>query len=177
MHIKRIVLTGAPCTGKTAVINQLESMGHAVMPEISRDYITKDGLSLGGEDPAKNLIPFSAQIWQRRSEQYHSVKDLVGNVYFDRSLMDVIAYMHVGEKAVNADFNPKDFPYHPTVFIFPPWEEIYALDNERWEPFATSLDVHDAMVKTYSENGYHLIEVPRLSVESRCQFIIDASKP
>ena len=71
MHIKRIVLTGAPCTGKTAVINQLESMGHAVMPEISRDYITKDGLSLGGEDPAKNLIPFSAQIWQRRSEQYH----------------------------------------------------------------------------------------------------------
>jgi predicted ATPase len=91
--------------------------------------------------------------------------------------MDVIAYMHVGEKAVNADFNPKDFPYHPPVFIFPPWEDIYALDNERWEPFATSLEVHDAMVKTYSENGYQLIEVPRLSVESRCQFIIDASKP
>ncbi|MEJ2222165.1 MAG: AAA family ATPase [Desulfobacterales bacterium] len=39
------VITGAPCSGKTAVIHMLEQQGYTVIHEVARAYIDSDGKS------------------------------------------------------------------------------------------------------------------------------------
>lgn len=54
------------------------------------------------------------------------------------------------------------------VFNLPPWKEIYQTDTERKQDFAEA-------VKTFevSKLDYKLIEVPKLIVEARAEFIIE----
>jgi len=144
------------------------------MPEISRAYISQGDTQLGGEDPWRNLINFSREIWKLRVAQYDSVANLSGQVFFDRSLLDTLAYFLAGDIDIPEDMNAQDYPYFTKVFIFPPWRDIYTQDDERWESFETAEMVHKQLVATYEQAGYELYEVPRGSVEERCQFILDA---
>jgi predicted ATPase len=169
---RRIVLTGAPSTGKTSVVARLHELGHPVLHEISRDIITQEGTKLGGEDPWRNLLAFSEVIWKLRSRQHHDAESFDGDVFFDRSLLDTLSYLQAGDKPIPEWMDAAPFPYHYKVFIFPPWEAIYRTDGERWEPFETAVRVHEALVSTYTSAGYELVEVPRKSVDERVEFIL-----
>ena len=169
---RRIVLTGAPSTGKTSVVAFLQELGYQVLHEISRDIITQEGTKLGGDDPWRNLLAFSEVIWKLRAAQHAEASRTEGDVFFDRSLLDTLSYLQAGDKEVPTWMDPTPYPYHYKVFIFPPWEAIYRTDGERWEPFETAVQVHESLVSTYSALGYELIEVPRASVEQRVEFIL-----
>lgn len=170
--IRRIVLTGAPSTGKTSVVERLQQLGYPVLPEISRDIITQEGTKLGGDDPWRNLLAFSEVIWKLRSAQYLEAGRFEGDVFFDRSLLDTLSYLQAGDKPIPDWMDPTPYPYHYKVFIFPPWEAIYRTDGERWEPFETAVQVHESLVATYTALGYELVEVPRATVEKRVEFIL-----
>lgn len=169
---RRIVLTGAPSTGKTSVVALLQELGNPVQHEISRDIITQEETKLGGEDPWRNLLAFSEIIWKLRTDQYNDAERYSGDVFFDRSLLDTLSYLQAGSKPIPAWMNPSPYPYHYKVFIFPPWEAIYRTDGERWEPFETAVQVHESLVATYTALGYELVEVPRAPVEKRVEFIL-----
>ena len=65
---------------------------------------------------------------------------------------------------------------YDTVFLLPPWEEIYTSDAERYESYEEASKIHQFLVDTYSKYGYELHEVPKTSVEERFQFIINHLK-
>jgi predicted ATPase len=56
--------------------------------------------------------------------------------------------------------------------VFPPWREIYAHDGERKQDFQEAIETFDVIVKALPEFGYRAVEVPRVSVEGRIQFIL-----
>jgi predicted ATPase len=170
--VRRIILTGAPGTGKSTVVQALEAQGFSVMKEVSREYWDETGYGTGGSDPWRNLIAFSRAIWKLRAEQHKSADWLSGSVFYDRSLLDILAYMDAGDKVIPEDMNPSRFPYHSDVFIFPPWEEIYQMDEGRWEPFETCHAIHESLKRTYEAEGYSLIEVPPGTVEERVAFML-----
>ena len=170
---RRIVLTGAPGTGKSSTVNALAKLGYSIMPEVSREYWDKTGYGSGGSDPWRNLISFSKAIWKLRVKQYNEAKNLIGSIFYDRSVIDVLAYIDAGNKEINESMDPKLYPYHKKVFIFPPWKDIYSQDDGRWEPFSTCQLVHNSVMKAYTDLGYQMIEVPRCSIEDRAKFIID----
>jgi predicted ATPase len=62
--------------------------------------------------------------------------------------------------------------YCRKVFIFPPWEEIYENDAERKQDFIEAIATYREMVNAYIKFGYELIEVPKVSVKERAQFIV-----
>jgi len=64
------------------------------------------------------------------------------------------------------------YPFHPTVFVLPPWEAIYATDAERDQTFADAVDVHDKVVRWYRSCGYEPSEVPRLLVARRAGYVL-----
>ena len=65
-----------------------------------------------------------------------------------------------------------DFPYFRQVFVAPPWEEIYTTDHERDQRFADSVRVHRRAIDWYGALGFELIELPRVAVEQRRDFVL-----
>lgn len=65
------------------------------------------------------------------------------------------------------------FRYSKNVFIAPPWPEIYTQDEERKQTIKEAKETYLAMLEVYKNYNYSLIELPKLTIESRTNFIIN----
>ena len=177
MNKKIILLIGGPSSGKTTLMNHLESEGHICYPEISRAVILKareegvDYLFL------ENPILFSERLLEGRIKQYEKATTEGKNVFIDRGIPDVVAYMdYIGDTYPEKFIAACETYKYDKVFLLPPWEEIYTSDAERYESYEEASKIHHFLVDTYTKYGYDLHEVPKTSVEERFQFIINHLK-
>jgi predicted ATPase len=110
-----------------------------------------------------------------RKKQFKSAQEEVAPVVFlDRGIPDVLAYMHYIGDAYPAFFDQacKDHKYS-SVFVLPPWQNIYVSDGERYENYEQAVLIHDHLMETYQKYGYSIIEVPKDTVENRMEFILN----
>lgn len=173
MKKKRIVITGAPGTGKTTVINALQNKGYFCFEEISRNVI-QEYQQKGIVNPFISHAPeFSETLFKKRSQQYLDFESLEDTIaFYDRSLIDVIAYLKYGNSEVIKDYLDRAKQYvFDTIFITPPWEEIYTKDQERMESFEQAVAIHQCIVNTYNDFGYSLITLPKGTIGERISFI------
>ena len=176
---KKIVITGGPGTGKSTVINELENRNFNCMHEISREVTLmarKNGIEqLFLKDP----MLFSKLLLEGRIQQFKKAEKLQNKtVFFYRGIPDVFAYMNylgVNYPDIFVE-ESKNNKYYNTIFLMPPWKEIYITDNERYESFEQSLAIHNHLKKAYSNLGYSIVEVPLASVNERVSFILDHIK-
>lgn len=63
-------------------------------------------------------------------------------------------------------------PYHSTAFILPPWREIYQTDAERDQSYEQAVRVYESVREWYVQCGYTLIDVPRGTIDERCEFVL-----
>jgi len=173
VYINRIVLTGGPGTGKTSILLKLQELGHACFEEISREIIKEELAKGSGILPWENLDAFSEKVINGRVEHFNAAKP--GKSFYDRSIIDTIAYLHLDSAPVPPvwDKLAKDLRYYTKIFITPPWREIFITDSERKETFQQLLDVHQIMMDSYKEYGYELIEIPKMSIEERTEFVLE----
>lgn len=175
MKNKKIVITGGPGTGKSSIIHELEKNGEKCLHEISRQVTLeakREGIDqLFLEKP----LLFSEKLLEGRLQQYIEASKLEADpIFIDRGLPDVVAYMDYFETDYPNIFNDTcENNRYDKVFILPQWKEIYKNDNERYENFEEALKISSYLYATYKRYGYHPIEVPKLSIEDRTQFILD----
>lgn len=173
MPIQRVALTGGPGTGKTSLIQELEAMGFSCAHEYSR-HIIQESLQTGSDVvPWDNLDAFSARVMKGRIQQFH---DAEGELhFFDRTIIDTIAYQKADNLPVREEWHAAamELRYSPTVFITPPWEEIFHNDEERKESMEKLNHLHEYLVKTYKEYDYNVIEVPKLGIADRAKWILE----
>lgn len=175
MKTKKIVLTGGPGTGKSSIIRQLEKKGYECLHEISRQVTLeaqKQGISqLFLERP----LLFSEKLLEGRRIQFKEA-DMLGTdkVFIDRGLPDVLAYMNYFKSEYPEYFSEicKSHCYDK-VFILPPWEEIYQCDNERYESYRDAQTISKFLFQTYKSFGYSTIEVPKVPIAERVEFILN----
>lgn len=178
METKRIVITGGPGSGKTALIKFLEEKGHAVKHEISRDIILeaqKQGIEqLFLEDP----LHFSSKLLEGRLEQFHEAEQSSALIlFYDRGLPDVTAYLEYACTQYPEHFlNTCSKNRYDLVFVLPPWESIYQQDNERYESFGQAEKIYHSLKNSYINYGYTVQEVPVGSIEERVGYILDFLK-
>lgn len=175
MENKKIVITGGPGTGKSSVIKKLEWLGHHCLHEVSREVTLeaqKQGITqLFLEDP----LLFSQKLLEARVKQYESLEDSKEKFTFlDRGVPDVVAYMeYFGTKYPKSFSEACKLNSYEKIFLLPPWREIYTNDNERYETFEEAETIYSFLKKTYLFYEYNIVEVPKLSVKNRCDFILN----
>ena len=182
LNSKRIVITGGPGTGKTVLISSLEKKGYYCFHEVIRT-MTLDALN--GKKLDNQLVnpiafvddskSFNDQLLSARLQQFDDGLTMnKKNLFYDRGLPDVIAYMNYFKQPVEKKYiDICSENRYDVVLILPPWKDIYVQDNERMENFEQACGIHEHLEKTYKELGYKPLQIPFGTIEERLEYVID----
>ena len=174
MNTQRIVLTGAPATGKTTLSLELARKGYTVFHEQAREIIAQSLASGSDILPWKDLDGFTEVVWKLRNEQFNRAKLKTINFY-DRTILDSYAYLIKGNvSATEAQHTDMEQMRFDKVFILPVWPEIHSIDKERMETLEDCHEVDSYIRQAYTELGYEITEVPIGTVEERISFILSS---
>jgi predicted ATPase len=170
-----IVITGGPGSGKSTLLGALARAGFAVAPESGRQIIKEQVAAGGSTLPWADLSLFAEAMLARDIETYRSFETGAGIVFFDRGILDVLGYLTLCGLLVPPHMTAAAarYRYHPRVFIAPPWPDIFTQDAERKQTPDEAERTFQVMARTYSDAGYELVELPRVSVEERARFVRD----
>lgn len=173
-HRPHFVLTGGPGSGKTTLIAALAAAGYACAPEAGRAIIQAQAAIGGTALPWKDPAAFAELMLSWELRPHAIATGIDGPVFFDRGIPDVLGYLRLTGRQVPAHVRTaaQRFRYHPCAFIAPPWPEIYRRDGERRQDHDEAVRTHAAMVAAYADCGYRLVELPRLPVAGRLDFLL-----
>jgi predicted ATPase len=169
------IITGAPSTGKTSILNELSKQGFKCHSEIARQVI-RENLDNGLEVfPWNQMRLFSDMVLDR-------MKDLVQSFdpnqiqFLDRSMVDLIGYMQFAGKDAPDHYIEEAMKvgYAKKVFYLPIWSDIYTTDAERKESVEEAEKIAQALHDAYHSLGFEIIEVPKGSISERVDFILSS---
>ena len=169
------ILTGAPGSGKTAILEGLGDRVHTV-GEPAREIIAEQRAVGGAGTTDQDPTLFVALLLERSIDKHRDAsRSAAALVLFDRGVPDCVAYAAVlGVDPAEGLAAARQYRYHPRVVILEPWEQIYATDVERTMSFEQTFPFHEALVEAFEGAGYTLVPVPPGSVEERVAFVLDA---
>ncbi len=189
-HTLPIVFTGGPGAGKTTALLELTRRGYRCMPDVARSIIR--ARLAAGDTPRPEPNVFAQQTYDAEVTNYlqataaaasqaeNPLEQRCGNqsgnrpIFFDRCVVDAIGGLlgcGVISTVTAANLNAQ-YRFRHQVFIFPPWREIYTTDAERDHTYAHAEQVYAAIASWYTQCGYELVEVPKISVEHRVNFVL-----
>lgn len=165
------ILTGAPGSGKTAILGALREQ-FSCYDEPARPILAEQRASGGDGTPEQNAAKFVDLLLQRSIANHKEAADRTGPVLFDRGIPDCIAYAQVlGCSPIPSAQAAAIHRYHKVALVTKPWKEIYTTDDERKMTFAHTLEFQRFIELAYHVCGYTLVEVPRGSIEERADFV------
>jgi len=164
------VITGAPCSGKTAVVTALEQRGFQVVHEVARAFIDEElqkGRSL--EAIKQDMTVFERQILDRKLEiESRLARDTL--TFLDRALPDSIAYYRLcGIDPRGAIEKSRTYRYKE-VFLFE--RLLFEKDRVRSEDDNLAAGLERLLAESYRMLGYSPVSVPLMPIGERIDFIL-----
>ena len=172
--MSRIVITGAPGGGKTALLTALQARGYTTVGDTPRAMIQdrrRRGLS-----PRPDVCDF-AQEWLRIEQEKFARYDANSRpVFFERGVLDALCALDLVTPLNENELRVwvAQYRYFPKAFVLPPWKSIYVNDAERDHTFEHAEWVDRITQEWYGRCGYRVVEVPRVAVEERCELVLQA---
>ena len=164
------VITGAPCSGKTAVISELEKRGFPVVHEVARAYID------GELDKGKHIEALKADIWAFEHHILHKKIEIesslaVENVTFlDRAIPDSIAYYRFSGLDPGEPLEKSRTYQYKKIFLFE--RLLFEKDQVRSENENMATELEMLLTESYRMLGYNPVRVPLLPVGERVDYIL-----
>jgi predicted ATPase len=164
------VITGAPCSGKTTLIQALEASGHRVVHEAARAYMEEQmALGIGLELMKSDILAFEREILHRK---ILVESNLPGGelIFFDRAVPDSIAYYRLcGLNSTEAETAGRLVRYGRILFL-----DCLELetDDVRKEDQVAIVKLERLLEDCYRQLGYPIVRIPVMSVEDRQRLII-----
>lgn len=171
------IISGGPGAGKTTLINELANTGFVTREEEARKII-REQLAIGGDGvPWRNKALYAQLMLKASINTFNKTKRDNGTeiIFFDRGILDTICYMNMENTPVSDEvqYEVNTCNYNKNVFILPPWKEIYQTDDERKQSWEEALFSFYKLKETYLQYGYNVIEIPKIPVSQRKEFVLD----
>ena len=116
------------------------------------------------------MAAFAAQALDLARKDLADAASNQGPVIFDRGVIDAaVALQHAGGPP--AETSLKDLPRYDTVFLAPPWPEIFTNDPERRHGLKEAKDEYARLAQALPRLGYRPILLPKSDVAARVRFV------
>ena len=170
-----IIFTGGPGSGKTTVLDSLSAKGYKTIPEVARDIIKAQNKTGGNATHTGDQAAFCHLMLKASVDNFKRHQADEELIFFDRGIPGLLGYANMiglqDKQPIITAVN--QYRYNSTVFIFPPWEEIYTHDTERKQDFKEAILTYEILKKAHQDCGYQVVDMPKTTVEKRVAFIIN----
>jgi predicted ATPase len=173
--MKKIVLTGAPGSGKSSIIRVLQyDLNERTIAEAAEDII-KILQGQGIEKPWERE-DFQDRILELQLQREQQVEELEGRVFIDRGILDGLAYYQLqgktsSEAMKQAIENTRER-----------YEKIFLIEGGnsceknavRREDLEEAKKLEELQYRNYTEAGYSVERVPYLGIAKRARRILES---
>lgn len=165
------VITGAPSSGKTTVLNYLEKKGYTVYYEWARIYIDQEmakGKTL--QEIRKDEIAFQKKITRLKID-FEKKLNPGKLILMERGIPDSVAYMFLAGGTDSILRSAIKRCGYKKVFLLNSIK--YTNDYARTESKEQAFLLDELLEKSYVDLGIDVMRVPKMTVEKRAEFIIN----
>ncbi|MBZ5657401.1 MAG: AAA family ATPase [Acidobacteriia bacterium] len=171
------IISGGPGSGKTTVLLELARLGFQYAPEVARQIIQEQVQAGETALPWQDREAYTRLMLQRSVAGYLQHTPALSPVFSDRGIPDTLCYarligLHDSDLISSIQDACRRYRYAPTVFLAPPWKQIYETDSERRQDFVEAERTFEQMAEVYQECGYQLSELPKRTPFARARFIL-----
>ena len=163
-----VVISGCSGGGKSTLVEALAAKGYPTFPEPGRQIVREETYVPTGTLPGEDPVRFGLRCLDRAVLFYNMARpDPVA--FFDRSIVDAAANLaHRGQPHPDHILR---YRYADTVFLAPPWPELFSSDAERTHGFDAACAEYDLLEAAYRDAGYRLALLPKADVATRIAFV------
>ena len=176
--MKKYILAGGECAGKTTTSKALQGLGYHVISESNAALISNEREQKGNIFPWTNFEEHNRRVIELQLERERKIPQSESIIFLDRALTDVYGYYVVFEKEP-----PKNLlvlinqAHYECVFYFEmiPKELVEKFrERNRRNSHETARTAHEIIKKVYQTTfNIPLINVPFASEEERVKFILE----
>ena len=166
------VITGAPCSGKTTLIDQLAEKGFQTVPEIARQYFEREMArgrtieEIRENDAALQRCLIDMQL------RFEGGLQAIDVLFLDRAFPDCLTFCRVMGLNPNEILSECFHHHYASVWLLDrlpvPRETPLGPEDE-----ATASFVDEWIARDYSALGYRVVRVPVLSPQERLAFVLE----
>jgi predicted ATPase len=165
------VITGAPCCGKTTLIDQLANQGFQTVPETAHLYIERE---MAKGRTINEILANRAALQRGIEDMQLTIEDglrAIDVAFLDRAFPDCLVFHRI------VGLNPNEillecFHYrYASVFILDPLP--FQENGVRDDDAAKVGYLDEWLARDYSALGYRVVRVPVLSPQGRLAFVLE----
>jgi predicted ATPase len=170
-----VVLSGCSGGGKSTLLEALDARGFATCSEPGRQIVREQMRIDGPALPWVDMRQFIEHVVTLALHQADVASSRGGLTIFDRGLVDAYAYFRREGLVVPAQVESAmgRVRYADTVFMTPPWPEIFASDAERRHGLEAAVAEYRSLLCAYADLGYTVVEIPKAPVATRADFLVE----
>ncbi|KJS27009.1 MAG: ATPase [Hyphomonadaceae bacterium BRH_c29] len=166
-----ILISGCSGGGKSTLLKALEARGHQVVEESGRRVVEVERARGGTALPWTDMDAFLRRTLSLAMADHDAARRLEGPVFFDRGVVDaLVALQHLKGEAPDALAGR--YRYAGTIFLAPPWPEIFVTDAARRHELIEAEAEYDRLLTACPVLGYRTVLLPKVPVEARADFLL-----
>lgn len=167
-----VVISGCSGGGKSTLLAELGARGFATVEEPGRRIVSQELAGEGKALPWVDLAAFARLAIEIAIADRQAAAMNDAWTFFDRGLIDAAVALELATQETVARRVSVDHPYYRTVFMTPPWPDIYEGDAERRHSLSDAVAEYERLVEAYPALGYQVIVLPKVSVAERADFVL-----
>lgn len=168
-----MLISGCSGGGKSTLLAELKNRGQSIVEEPGRRIVADEMRGTGQALPWVDLTAFALKAIALARSDLVSAQEAQGNVFFDRGLVDAAVALEFASGEPYTETLGDVLHYSKTVFLAPPWPEIFLQDEERRHDLKTATEEFLQIESALVDLGYDIFQLPKVSATDRADFVLD----